>query len=127
MITFNFCQYCQWFSAVVYYFEMIEYIAQSNLNIRIQRDITGPPKDASGKPARRAVWWVKCGLGRDRFTNKFPFDKREMYEKFRKIEKSVCKILIDYVFRDILFKALLHLFLKIASRSYFIILMFVKE
>jgi hypothetical protein len=26
-----------------------------SLNIRIHRDITGPPKDASGKPARRVV------------------------------------------------------------------------
>ena len=30
--------------------EMMGYIAKGNLNIRIHRDITGPPKDASGKP-----------------------------------------------------------------------------
>ncbi len=45
--------------------EMMEYIAQGNLNIRMHRNITAPPKDASGKPARparlrhsggRAVW-----------------------------------------------------------------------
>ncbi len=42
--------------------EMIGYIVMGNLNIRINRDITGPPKDASGKPARRFVWRVKCGL-----------------------------------------------------------------
>jgi len=29
------------FSAIVYYIEMFEYIAQGNLNIRIHRDITG--------------------------------------------------------------------------------------
>ena len=29
--------------------EMIGYIAQGNLNIRIHRDITGPPKDESGE------------------------------------------------------------------------------
>ncbi len=27
-----------------------------NLNIMIHRDITSPPKDASGKPARQFVW-----------------------------------------------------------------------
>ena len=37
----DFCQCCQWFSGVVYYIEMMGYIAQGNLNIRILRDITG--------------------------------------------------------------------------------------
>ena len=36
--------------------EMFEDIAKGNLNIRIHRNIKGPPKDALGKPARRAVW-----------------------------------------------------------------------
>ncbi len=37
----DFCQYCRWFLELVYYIEMFEYIAQGNLNIRIQSDITG--------------------------------------------------------------------------------------
>jgi hypothetical protein len=37
------------------YYEMMGYIAQGDLTIR---NITGPPKDASGKPARRFVWRV---------------------------------------------------------------------
>ena len=42
MITkLDFCHYRQWFSAVVYYIEMMGYIAQGNLNIRIHRDIEG--------------------------------------------------------------------------------------
>ena len=51
--------------------ELFSYIINGNLNIKINRDITGPPKDASGKPApvrtawpggRQAVWRVRCGL-----------------------------------------------------------------
>ncbi len=37
----DFCQYYRWFSGLVYYFEMMGYIALGNLNIRIHRDITG--------------------------------------------------------------------------------------
>ena len=32
-----------------------------------KRDIAGPPKDASGKPARWFVWRVRRGLGQDVF------------------------------------------------------------
>jgi hypothetical protein len=35
----DFCQCCRWFSRLVYHIEMMEYIAQGNLNIRIHRDI----------------------------------------------------------------------------------------
>ena len=50
---------------------MMGYIAQGNLNIRIHRDITGLPKVASGKPARRVVWKVKCGMGWGRVDIRF--------------------------------------------------------
>ena len=26
------------------------------------QDVTGPPKDASGKPAQRFAWKVSCGM-----------------------------------------------------------------
>ena len=42
--------------------ELLSYIATDNLNIRIHRDITGPPKDTSCKPARQFVWWVSCDM-----------------------------------------------------------------
>jgi hypothetical protein len=42
--------------------ELLSYITTDNLNIRIHRDITGPPKDASGKPARLFVWQVSCDM-----------------------------------------------------------------
>ncbi len=35
------CQYCRWFSAAEYYIEMMGYVVQGNLIIRIHRDITG--------------------------------------------------------------------------------------
>jgi hypothetical protein len=37
----DFCQYCRWFTAFEYYIEMMGYIAQGNLNIRMHGDITG--------------------------------------------------------------------------------------
>ncbi len=57
--------------------ELFSYIINGYLNIRIHRDITGPPKNASGKPARparlrhsggRAVWRVICDLGWARYS-----------------------------------------------------------
>lgn len=42
--------------------ELFGYLATGRVNIRIYGDIEGPPKDASGKPARRFVWRVKYGL-----------------------------------------------------------------
>jgi hypothetical protein len=35
--------------------ELFGYLAYGRVNIRIHRDITSLPKDASGKPARRAA------------------------------------------------------------------------
>ncbi len=52
--------------------ELSSHIINGNLNIRIHRDITGPPKDASDKPARRAVWRLRCGLGYDKKTTHIP-------------------------------------------------------
>ncbi len=56
---------------------MMGYIAQGNLNIRIHRDTTGLPKDASGKPApvrtgtggRRAVWRMICSFRYGKYEN----------------------------------------------------------
>ncbi len=49
--------------AIENFSELFSYIASGRVNIRILRDIEGPPKDASGKPARWFVWRVRCGLG----------------------------------------------------------------
>ncbi len=37
--------------------ELFSYIINGNLNIRIHGNITGPPKDASGKPAPVRTAW----------------------------------------------------------------------
>ncbi len=46
--------------------ELFGYLATGRVNIRIHRE-NGPPKRSSGKPARRAVWRARCGLGWGRY------------------------------------------------------------
>ncbi len=49
--------------AIENYSKMFGYIVKGQLNIRIHKE-DGPPNNPSGKPARRAVWRARCGLGR---------------------------------------------------------------
>ncbi len=52
----DFCQCCRWFAAVIYYFEMLGYIAMGNLNIRIHRDITGEMWFGVDKKTPTSLW-----------------------------------------------------------------------